>query len=140
MAKQSELFSPSKIEACGYPWQRTSLDSYPVVVGATLKDSSSTYSTSGILQSDGRYWTVNTSDSVFHRVEGPEDEEKGEPSLSAGDESLYLVLSDVLEETPLPKYSLSSTACEGILRRSEKRNKTLPPLLQMALEQMAKTG
>ena len=43
-------------------------------------------------------------------------------------------LSQILQEDALPKYSLSGKACIGILRRSEKRKKELPPILKMALE------
>ena len=43
------------------------------------------------------------------------------------------VLSQILEENPLPKYSLSPTACLGILNRSKKRNKNLPKILEDAL-------
>ena len=45
-------------------------------------------------------------------------------------------LSDVLEETHLvlPRYFLSQRACEGILRRAERRGKALPPLLLEALK------
>ena len=48
-------------------------------------------------------------------------------------------LSDVLQppEEIHPKYYLSAKACRGILRRAEKRGKTLPPLLQAALEAVA---
>jgi hypothetical protein len=54
-----------------------------------------------------------------------------EPSRSAGD---VCSLSDVLETGPLPeKYSLSKKACEGILRRSQRRAKVLPPMLKAAL-------
>ena len=44
-------------------------------------------------------------------------------------------LSDILQEIQdVPeKYYLSPTACEGILRRAEKRGKSLPPLLKQAL-------
>jgi hypothetical protein len=34
------------------------------------------------------------------------------------------------------KYYLSAKACEGILRRAERRGKELPPMLKEALEQM----
>jgi DNA (cytosine-5)-methyltransferase 1 len=37
----------------------------------------------------------------------------------------------------LKKYSLSAKAAQGILRRANRREKTLPPQLQMALEQVA---
>ena len=43
-------------------------------------------------------------------------------------------LSQILEDCPLPKYSLSAKACDGILRRAEKRGKELPAELKAALE------
>lgn len=44
-------------------------------------------------------------------------------------------LSDVLEETSLvpQRFFLSRKACEGILRRAERRGKALPPMLLAAL-------
>lgn len=48
-------------------------------------------------------------------------------------------LSGILEPPGplLQKYCLSPTACQGILRRAERRGRTLPPMLKIALEQMA---
>ena len=46
-------------------------------------------------------------------------------------------LSDILEPNPHPKYFLSAKACQGILRRAEKRGKELPPMLKEALERQA---
>ena len=47
-------------------------------------------------------------------------------------------LSQVLETTSIPqRFFLSSTACAGILRRAEKRGKSLPPSLQAALQAVA---
>lgn len=43
-------------------------------------------------------------------------------------------LSQILEDTPHPKYYLSKTACLGILRRARARGKELPKQLKMALE------
>ena len=43
-------------------------------------------------------------------------------------------LSQILEVTPHPKYCLSKTACEGILKRAAKRGKVLPTILEMALK------
>jgi hypothetical protein len=49
-------------------------------------------------------------------------------------------LSDTLETGDLPqRYFLSATACQGILRRAEKRGKVLPQQLKQALEQAALT-
>ena len=42
-------------------------------------------------------------------------------------------LSQILEACPHLKYSLSAKACEGILRRAERRGKELPPELKAAL-------
>ena len=42
-------------------------------------------------------------------------------------------LSQILEDSPQPKYYLSKTACLGILRRAEARGKELPPQLKDAL-------
>src|SRR3990167_9252235 len=46
-------------------------------------------------------------------------------------------LSQVLEADAPQKYYLSPRACQGILRRAEKRGKSLPPFLQASLEQVA---
>lgn len=42
-------------------------------------------------------------------------------------------LSQILEETPHPKYNLTAKACLGILRRAERRGKDLPKLLKAIL-------
>lgn len=53
--------------------------------------------------------------------------------------AVVCLLSQVLEKGSTPsKYFLSSTACAGILRRAEKRGKTLPPLLHQALMHIAR--
>ena len=42
-------------------------------------------------------------------------------------------LSQILEDKPHPKYSLSAKACQGILNRAHRRGKTLPKQLEEAL-------
>ena len=42
-------------------------------------------------------------------------------------------LSQILEDSPHPKYCLSARACEGILNRAERRGKELPKELKEAL-------
>lgn len=42
-------------------------------------------------------------------------------------------LSQILEATPQEKYSLSAKACQGILRRAERRGKKLPEALERVL-------
>ena len=44
------------------------------------------------------------------------------------------LLSQILVDDPLPKYSLSAKACQGILNRAERRGKKLPEILRKALE------
>jgi hypothetical protein len=47
-------------------------------------------------------------------------------------------LSDTLEIGDVPqRFFLSATACKGILRRAEKRGKSLPPQLARALQALA---
>ena len=47
-------------------------------------------------------------------------------------------LSQILEANAAEKYFLSPKACQGILRRAERRGKDLPPMLKAALEQQAR--
>ena len=72
----------------------------------------------------GAYWetttvlpgessTLNTSESLSDAVESS--------------------LSEILQVDAPEKYSLSAKACNGILRRAEKRGKVLPPMLRDAL-------
>ena len=54
-------------------------------------------------------------------------------------DAVVCLLSDILETGDLPqRFFLSPRACAGILRRAEKRGKTLPSSLQAALEAIAK--
>ena len=52
------------------------------------------------------------------------------------DGNVYL-LSSILQEHVPDRYSLSPKACQGILRRAEKRGKELPEVLKRALERQA---
>lgn len=49
-------------------------------------------------------------------------------------------LTETLEDNADEKYKLSVRACEGILRRSEKRGKALPEVLDHALKQQIEAG
>ena len=49
-------------------------------------------------------------------------------------------LSQILEERPHTKYSLTPKACMGILRRAEKRGKDLPQTLKAALLAQSASG
>lgn len=62
-------------------------------------------------------------------------EECSFPALPSGVSESHL--SQILEEFPLPKYSLSAKACIGILNRAERRGKKLPEILKKALEKQA---
>ena len=61
-------------------------------------------------------------------------------TLNSGEspkEGVVSSLSQILEDSPQPKYYLSKTACLGILRRAEERGKELPVQLKAALEVQA---
>ena len=66
----------------------------------------------------------------------------GEPTmLQCGESPNAAVeshLSWILETNPNPKYNLSPKACQGILRRAEKRGKVLPTILKDALIKQGK--
>lgn len=47
------------------------------------------------------------------------------------------LLSQILEDSPHPKYNLSAKACLGILNRAKKRGKKLPEVLEAALIRQA---
>lgn len=48
-------------------------------------------------------------------------------------------LAETLESSVAPKYYLSPRACQGILRRAEKRGRMLPPQLEAVLRAVAQT-
>lgn len=79
------------------------------------------------LVSHGESWTVNSSEC---------HSEESVYFLSAPSPIIPSKLSEILIWDHVPeKYYLSVRACEGILRRAEKRGKRLPDLLRLALEQ-----
>lgn len=49
-------------------------------------------------------------------------------------------LSQILEVNPLPKYNLTVKACQGILRRAERRGKDLPERLKAVLLMQSASG
>lgn len=72
----------------------------------------------------------------------PKEQWRGEsltPNISEWpNDAAVCSLSQVLETTLIPqRFFLSSTACAGILRRADKRGKTLPPALEQALRSVA---
>ena len=96
---------------------------YPVSCRATedgiLEPSSECWQNSGMGSPTG-FWTLNT-------LEWPSD-------------AAVCSLSDILETGDVPqRFYLSAKACQGILRRAEKRGKTLPETLRLALESVATT-
>ena len=49
-------------------------------------------------------------------------------------------LSQILEDNPQEKYYLSAKACQGILRRAERRGKDLPETLKAVLLMQSESG
>lgn len=75
------------------------------------------FQTSGIQVSPGQSWTLSTS--------------------AWRNGASVCSLSQVLETGPIPsRYYLTAKACQGILRRAEKRGKELPVALRLALMQV----
>ena len=74
----------------------------------------------------GAYWTA----SLPEYQTGLRLDSRGRYRNAAGASSL----SGVLEARAPQTYSLSAKACEGIIRRAEKRGKPLPEILKAALE------
>ncbi len=70
--------------------------------------------------SPGGYMTLNTGES---------------PNDARGS-----TLSQILQPNAPTKYYLSAKACQGILRRAEKRGKELPTMLREALEEVVALG
>ena len=115
---QSELFGEEELAEVGLSLFVRMSEGYSLAeMVTTLRGASESYTTSGLVKSDGQIWIHNTS-----------EWRKGGSACS---------LSQILEANPHPKYSLSPKACQGILRRAEKRGKELPEMLQKALERVA---
>ena len=93
---------------------RTSPACYPVTEDSTLPHYFEGWGNSG-MGSPTEFLTLNTSE--WHSA------------------AAVCSLSDTLEIGELPqRFFLSATACQGILRRAEKRRKVLPQALEMALK------
>jgi hypothetical protein len=92
-------------------------DFFQATKDAILESSSLIWPTQGLATSSGVFLIRNSSESHSDAVESS--------------------LSQVLEQNPSDKYSLSAKAASGILRRANKRGKILPEPLQQALEQVA---
>ena len=120
--RQLDLFGNCDPEDAGYAlrWQKMSQDFSPQTMVSHLQGASESYSTAGLVKRDGGYSTASIS--VW-----PKD-------------GSACSLSQILEANPLTKYSLSPKACQGILRRAEKRGKELPEMLERALQRVASEG
>ena len=115
----SGLTSSASCENCGHAGRlsRMSPDFYPAIKDAILRRSSTDWENAGSVVSPGRYWTASTSE-----------------SRNAAD---ACSLSAVLQHEVSSRYFLSAKAAAGILRRAEKRGKTLPQVLAEALRSLA---
>ena len=72
----------------------------------------------------GRYWETITHSRGASSTRNTTES----PSAAA-----VCLLSSILTEAVPERFSLSPKACQGILRRAEKRGKSLPEVLRMAL-------
>lgn len=97
-------------------WARTYRVSSHRLEAETLRPSAVRSFNSGTVSASG-FLTLNISESPSVVVESS--------------------LLGILEENPDPKYSLSPRACMGILRRAERRKRSLPQSLEAALVAVA---
>jgi hypothetical protein len=88
-------------------------DYFQATKAATSESLSLKWPTQGIATSSGEFWIRSSSEFPNAAVESS--------------------LLEVLEKTSNPRYFLSSKACEGILRRANRRGKVLPKALEDAL-------
>lgn len=103
---------------------RTSPASCRLTEDGILEPSSGCWANSG-MGSPTEFWTLNTS------------EHAASPSLSHNG-VVVCSLSDILEIGDVPqRFFLTAKACQGILRRAEKRGKELPEALNAALKAVA---
>ena len=78
-----------------------------------------------------RFWAM-----VSPSHGGSSTRNTGECPSVARESTLWQILQAAAPE----KYYLSVRACEGILRRAERRGKALPPMLREALEEAVALG
>jgi hypothetical protein len=97
---------------------RTFPDFFPQTTAGISPSYSRRWPTSGFTTSPGECWTADTSES---------------PSDGGASSSLR----DVLEDDAPAKYYLSQRAAAGILRRAEKRGRSLPEHLEASLRAVA---
>lgn len=100
---------PTRALLCG----RMSQELFPLTLDEISRQSSVRWRTAGLWRSRGGLSMLDGSESPNAAVE--------------------CSLSRILEANPHPRYFLSPKACAGILRRCEKRKRTLPEPLRSAL-------
>ena len=110
---------------------RTSRDAFRATRGETSDAYSTSWKTAGCSWR-GERWTRN----LPEYLTGQRVDSEGRYRNAAGASSL----SEVLEAQAPQKYSLSAKACEGIIRRAERRGKPLPSILKAALEWVVAWG
>jgi hypothetical protein len=123
----SASFQATEDELLQAFWDSSPVDgSRSPPAGGKLRDLST--ATKALTASHGACLTLNMS------------EHTGLDGLSLKDEGVSS-LSDILEIGDVPRrFFLSAKACQGILRRAEKRRKTLPGKLAQALKAAAASG
>lgn len=113
---------PESLTLFSDPEDGSSLRMFPDFFPQTVEGISPSFSrrwpTSGFTTSPGECWTADTSEC---------------PSEGG----VFSSLPDVLEATVPSRFFLSPKAAAGILRRAEKRGKTLPDALESALTELA---
>ena len=134
-AEQVSLFGPDSW--CGKTSQEPLAQTKATTSEPSLKKQSGSQSRTRptfhcLQRGNGRWLTAGTG------MDGPSPTEFSTRSFGeCPSDAVESRLSQILEDTPHPKYSLSAKACAGILRRAERRGKKLPPELETALKMQA---
>src|SRR3990170_3229242 len=132
---ENEVASPSHSSTL---WSATDLPpsssktyraSSPVIEGETWRRSSVAWGNSG---TGGRFGF-----STLVTSECPSADDGSSSSVCA---AVPTTLTDVLQPSAPPRFSLSARAARGILRRASKRGRMLPSALEEALTGLAGTG
>ena len=130
-AVQESLFGPDSW--CGKTFQEPLAQTKATTSEPSLKKQSGSQSRTRptfhcLQKAAGRWLTAGTG------MDGPSPTEFSMRSFGeCPSVAVESRLSQILEDTPHQKYSLSAKACAGILRRAERRGKKLPPELEAVL-------
>ena len=120
---------------CGKTSQEPSVQTADVTSTPSLKRSAPSLTT-GLMFLDLRTGAGNLLGSYWETTSALPGESSTLNTSESPSVAVECFLSEILQVDAPEKYSLSPKACNGILRRAEKRGKTLPDMLRDALTEV----